>query len=176
MTGSFTHVAFLRGMNLGKRRITNVELVAAFRAIGYPDAVAYQASGNVMLDAGDAPDPAGVIAEGLGRELGYPVPTFLRSAEAVRCLADAQPFPPAEEMRGKLQVTFLAGAPDPAAIEAAEAFDTPVDRIRVIGTEWFWWPAGGISESELDVAALEKLLGQGTTRTQATLQRIAKKL
>ncbi|MEM9304618.1 MAG: DUF1697 domain-containing protein [Pseudomonadota bacterium] len=169
----FTHVAFLRGMNLGRRRITNPELVAAFDAIGIPGAVAFQASGNVLFSSGMGGEQ---IASGLGPELGYPVPTFVRTAEDVRTLAAIEPFGPAVEPRGKLQVTLLAEAPGADAIAAAEALDGGEDRVRVIGREWFWWPSGGVSESDLDVRAIEAALGTGTTRTQATLQRIAKKL
>jgi uncharacterized protein (DUF1697 family) len=173
---TFSHVAFLRGMNLGRRRITNPELVAAFEAIGFAGAVAFQASGNVLFDADARNDVAARIASGLERELGYPVPTFLRTADQVRRLAAAEPFPATGETRGKLQVTMLATVPDQAAIASAEALDTRADRIRVIGAEWFWWPIGGVSDSRLDLRALERALGAGTTRTQTTLQRISGRL
>lgn len=42
-------VAFLRGMNLGGRRLTNDELRAAVTACGCDDVETYQASGNVVL-------------------------------------------------------------------------------------------------------------------------------
>ena len=169
----FTHVAFLRGMNLGRRRITNPELVTAFAAIGVPDAVAFQASGNVLFSATRGEEQ---IAAGLERELGYPVPTFIRSADDVRRLAAIEPFGQADAPRGKLQITLLASIAAPDVIAAAEAHDSAEDRIRVVGREWYWWPSGGVSESDLDVRAIEAALGIGTTRTQATLQRIAKKL
>ena len=48
------YVAFLRGMNLGRRRIKNPELCAAFEDIGFKNVAAYLASGNVIFDADDA--------------------------------------------------------------------------------------------------------------------------
>ena len=43
------YVAFLRGMNLGRRRIKNPELCAAFEDIGFTNVAAYLASGNREL-------------------------------------------------------------------------------------------------------------------------------
>ena len=61
------YVAFLRGMNLGRRRVKNPELCAAFEDIGFTNVSAFLASGNVIFDAED-PDPSAVsrsIEDGL---------------------------------------------------------------------------------------------------------------
>ena len=42
-------VAFLRGMNLGGRRIKNEQLRAEFEALGYADVGTFRASGNVLF-------------------------------------------------------------------------------------------------------------------------------
>ena len=74
------YVAFLRGMNLGRRRIKNPELCAVFEDIGFTNVAAYLASGNVIFDAEDAEADAVAVAIecGLRDSLGYEVPTFLR--------------------------------------------------------------------------------------------------
>ncbi|MBL4684411.1 MAG: DUF1697 domain-containing protein [Nannocystaceae bacterium] len=46
-----THVAFLGGMNLGKRRITNVELYGCFEQLRLTDVGAFLARGNVVFSA-----------------------------------------------------------------------------------------------------------------------------
>jgi uncharacterized protein (DUF1697 family) len=43
------YVAFLRGMNLGKRRIENDELRAQFEAMGLAEVATFRASGNVIF-------------------------------------------------------------------------------------------------------------------------------
>ena len=53
------YVAFLRGMNLGRRRIKNPELCAAFEGIGFTNVSAFLASGNVIFDT-DESDSAAV--------------------------------------------------------------------------------------------------------------------
>ena len=46
--------AFLRGMNLGNRRITNADLRAEFERLGFDSVATFQAAGNVVFEAGDA--------------------------------------------------------------------------------------------------------------------------
>ncbi|MEO0605337.1 MAG: DUF1697 domain-containing protein [Myxococcota bacterium] len=171
-------MAFLRGMNLGRRRITNEALVAAVESLGFGEVSAYQASGNVLFDSGGRPDLEATLSEGLTESLGYDVRAYVRSAAEVASLAEATPFTEDElrGTRGKVQVTMLADVPDAARGTQAEALSTKTDRIRVSGAHWFWLPTGGISDSPLDFAAVERVLGIGTTRTHGTVQRIAKKL
>lgn len=174
-----THAAFLRGMNLGNRRITNDELCGHFEALGFGDVTAFLASGNVVFAAGDA-DPerlARRIEEGLRAALDYPVPTFLRTADEVRAMADHEPFPAGtvESSDGKLQVALLATAPSPADRDAALAHATDDDRLALAERELYWLPAGPMSQSELDLRAIEKRLGAMTMRTARTIERLAAK-
>jgi len=170
-------VALLRGINLGRRRVKNPELVAAARGPELASVQAYQASGNLLLRAEAAPS-ADALAQRLEAGLGFEVKVFLRSAAELREAAEASPFAAQQVSRskGKPQVTFLAAPPSAAAVAEAEALSTPHDQLRVVGRQWHWLPAAGISGTELDVAAVERLLGVGTTRTLGTVQRIVKKL
>jgi uncharacterized protein (DUF1697 family) len=52
MTGRY--VAFLRGMNLGHRRITNAELCACLTSTGFAEVEAFLASGNLIFRAPSA--------------------------------------------------------------------------------------------------------------------------
>ncbi|MHC4925531.1 MAG: DUF1697 domain-containing protein, partial [Planctomycetota bacterium] len=108
------HVAFLRGMNLGGRRLTNEELCEAFRDLGFEEVTAVLTSGNVIFRSESAPTEELIerLQTGLREALGYEVPVFLRTAEEVATIAAARPF---EEERGaaggKLQVSLLADRP-----------------------------------------------------------------
>ncbi|MDH5672530.1 MAG: DUF1697 domain-containing protein [Myxococcales bacterium] len=173
------YVAFLRGMNLGKRRIKNPELCACFEALGYREVSAFLASGNVLFDCDQG--AAGLeraIEGGLEARLGYPVPTFVRSASEVATIAARDPFDAATRKRlgGKHQIAMLNAAPNAKARKAALALATPDDALASIGKELHWLPAGGTSDSELQIKELEKLLGGLTIRTQRTLERLADKL
>ena len=173
------HVAFLRGMNLGGRRITNDDLCAAFESLGYGSPWAFLASGNVVFESSARSQTklARDVAKGLERELGYAVPTFLRTADEVRALGDARPFEDERGARGgKLQIALLETAAAARAKKTVHALSTDEDQLLVEGRELFWLPAGGLSESDLDFKAIDEALGPMTVRTQGTFARLAKKL
>jgi len=173
-----SHVAFLRGMNLGGRRIANDDLRAAFEALGFTGVEAFRASGNVVFDGpGDigGPEISARIEAGLAEGLGYEVPVFLRSCRQVAAIAGREPFGSreAEASAGKLQVALLPDAPGKLVREEALGMSTDEDRLAIQGSELFWLPSGGISESDLDLKALESELGPWTMRTMGTIEQIA---
>lgn len=169
-------VAFLRGMNLGGRRLTNDELVTAVRACGCDDVAAYQASGNVVCnDDRGAPELAGALEQGLADELGYPVPVFVRAAEEVRAIAHATPFT-ADQLapRGTPQVVFLQQPPSRDALEEVERLVPPDDVLVAVGRELHWLPAAGVGRSTMDFRRLDEVTGGTTVRTHGTVQRLAR--
>jgi uncharacterized protein (DUF1697 family) len=173
------YVAFLRGMNLGKRRIKNDELRAEFEALGFEDVATFRASGNVIFGAKRRGEAALTkkIEAGLGEALGYEVPVFLRGCTEVAAIAAQAPFAAkaVEKSKGKLQVTMLARKPTAAARKKVLALATEEDGLAIAGRELFWLPSGGTLESELDLKALEKALGMGTQRAMGTIEQIAAK-
>lgn len=174
------YVAFLRGMNLGNRRIKNPELVAHFEAMQLEEVATFRASGNVVFV-----DPAGEaesklqkrIEAELGRRLGYDVAVFLRSAEEVAAIAAREPFPDKAiaASKGKPQVDLLGRKPNAKAVKEALALAGDDDLMVVEGRELHWLPAVGLSETEVDMKALDAALGKGTMRTAGTIAQIAAK-
>ncbi|MHC4472398.1 MAG: DUF1697 domain-containing protein, partial [Planctomycetota bacterium] len=163
------YVAFLRGMNTGGHRIKNDDLCACFEQLGFRDVSAFLASGNVVFDAArdDATEAAEHIEKGLRSALGYEVPTFLRTADEVRAIAGHEPFD--EELvksAGKLQVALLPREPAKSARRKVLAFATEDDRLAIRGRELYWLPRGGMLDSDLDLARIERTLGPWTVRTK----------
>jgi uncharacterized protein (DUF1697 family) len=174
------YAAFLRGMNLGRRRIANAELRTRVEALGFADVAVFRASGNVVLAAGDgakADAVARLLEQGLEEALGYAVPIFLRSAAQVRAIAAAEPFPPraVAASKGKVQVALLTAPPRAGDRRRALAHATDADRLAIDGAELYWLPSGGISESRLDLAAVFAPLGPSTMRTKGTIDQLAAK-
>jgi uncharacterized protein (DUF1697 family) len=174
------YVAFLRGMNLGNRRIKNPELSAEFERLELLEVATFRASGNVVFGAeGKASEQQLTerIEAGLRDGLGYEVPVYLRSVAEVAAIAAREPFAANEiaSSTGKLQVTMLRKAPSAAARKRALALSTDEDRLAIDGRELYWLPSGGISESELDLRGIEAALGPGTQRTIGTIEQIAAK-
>ena len=170
--------AFLRGMNLGNRRITNADLRAQFERLGYASVATFQAAGNVVFEAGEASEGelVATIEQGLEEGLGYAVPTLLRSEEELRAIAAAEPFRAADlAAAGKLQVLLLAEAPKAAARKAVLAQASLEDRLAFGPRELFWLPRGRSTDSDLDLRAIEKQLPPGTMRTHGTIERLVAK-
>jgi uncharacterized protein (DUF1697 family) len=174
------YAAFLRGMNLGGRRIVNDDLRAHVAAIGFEDVATFRASGNVIFTA-PGREPAQQVADRLeaelGRALGYDVPVFLRTDEQVRGMAAHEPFAAdlVAASKGKLQVSLLLAKPSAAARKQALALATDEDRLAIRDAELYWLPSGGLLDSALDLKAIAKLLGATTTRTKGTIDLIAAK-
>ncbi len=173
------YVAFLRGMNLGGRRITNDDLRLHFEVLGCEDVATFRASGNVIfaVDGESSAKLTGRIEGGLADALGYEVPVFLRSADELLAIAAHEPFAAKDiaACEGKLQIALLATKPAAAKKKAALAFSTEADRLAVEGRELYWLPQGRMSDSELDLKALAAILGSMTIRTEGTIDQIAAK-
>ena len=104
-------LAFLRGINLGKRRVTMRVLVDAITALGFTAVSTHLASGNVVFThaRASARSLEGRFEKGLEEALGYPVDTHVRSEDEVRdlCLQAPVAEGPAALARGSLYVVFF---------------------------------------------------------------------
>lgn len=169
-------IAFLRGMNLGNRRLSNEELVGAFARGGFPGAEAYQASGNVVFRDERSRDVlVATLEEGLEHELGFAVPVFLRSADEVRDLAESAPFSEEEfaASRGKRHVVLLRRTPPTEVIDEIMEIVPPGDVLVPAGRELHWLPGAGLSDSDMDLRRIDRLTGGTTIRTHGTLRRLS---
>ncbi len=173
------YAAFLRGMNLGGRRITNKDLAAAVSDLGFERVATFRASGNVIFAAGSGTEAAVAerLEKGLSESLGYEVPVFLRGAAEVRAIAASEPFSASEvtAAKGKLQVALLRKRAGAKGRREALALGTDEDRLAIEGRELYWLPSGGISDSDLDLDALAAALGPMTVRTMGTIEQVAAK-
>lgn len=174
------YVAFLRGMNLGGRRIKNDELKREFEQLGMDGVSCFRASGNVIFATGEKGEEKlkRRIEAGLGEALGYKVPVFLRSAAELHAVSTQEPFDSAlvKASKGKLQVAFLPSKPKAKARKQALAPAGDEDRLAIDGRELYWLPSGGISDSTLDLKTIEAAVGPWTMRTKGTVDQIAAKL
>lgn len=165
-------VVFLRGMNLGKRRVANDELIALFTDAGHQEVSAYQASGNVILGADDRADPA-QISRVLETSLGYDVPVFVRTVDELDVIASTSPVKGMVGSEGgKPQVVFLGQEND---VDLRTVFpDGHV--VHLIGAELHWLPPTGLNELGHLQTKMDGAFGPTTTRTLGTVERLAKRL
>jgi uncharacterized protein (DUF1697 family) len=164
------YAAFLRGINVGGTRIAKDDLCAPFTALGFEDVTTFRASGNVIFEAPreSATALATKIEKSLAGDLGFTkATTFIRTASEMRALAADDPFP--REPDQKLHVLFCLKKPPASVLELA----TGSDHLKIGKKELYWAPDGRMLDSELDLKAVEKLIGPNTARTKGTVDEIA---
>jgi len=172
------YVAFLRGMNLGKRRVTNPELERAFTALGLERVATFIASGNVIFDS-KASEATLVkkLEPHLQKTFGYPVPTFLRTMDHLAEVATVRPFAAGRHKSAKnFIVGFLPEPLTPAQKKIVLALTGPKDDFHVEGREIYWLIQTMQSESEAFRVPIDKRLGtMSTWRNINTVDRILAK-
>lgn len=134
------YVAFLRGINLGKRRPPMTQLKALFEEMGFGDVATFIASGNVIFSSAmrDTQKLETQISRHLEKALGYEVKAFVRRGEDVVSIGNTQPFDAAIESGATVHVCFLHGPLTRPTARALEELRTPHDEFRVIGREYYW--------------------------------------
>ena len=170
-------VAFLRAVNLGRRRVSMALLKDTLVDLGYDDVATYVNSGNAAFTAsGRRADLERVIAAELEKVFGFEVTTFVRSVAELRKVLAAKPF--------KLDdgdthfVTFLKEAPSSAQTKALEALSGDFDTLVVAGRDVHWRMRGKSSDSPLTKRDWEKVLGKNssTSRNTTMLRKLLAKL
>lgn len=172
-------VAFLGGINVGGHRVAMGDLRTQVEELGLTDVWTYIASGNVVFDC-PARQVARVderIASRLGERLGFAVPTFVRTAENVRRLADAEPFGEPPGADDKTYVAFLSKKLTKPTLGRIAEIAADDDRWEADGLELWWRRPAGVAGSALMTPALNKAVGAPfTVRGHPTVQKLAAKL
>lgn len=173
------YAAFLRGVNLaGHRKTSSKELVACLEGLGFEEVATFRASGNVVFGTAGNDSRAAIgrrLEKGLEVAFGFEVPVFLRTDRQVRAIAAHKPFDARalKVSKGKLQVALLQKSLPPAKRKATLAMETADDRLAIKGSELYWLPKGGVSDTDLNLKTLEKATGTWTMRTMGTIEQIA---
>lgn len=168
--------AFLRAINVGRRRLTMERLRALAEELGFDGVETFIASGNFVFEAKEK-NPAKLerrIEKHLRDALGYDVDTFVRTRAELAAIAAARPF--GAQSAGPVYVGFLATEPVRDAVASLAAFRSEIDDFRVVGREVYWLSRDGMGQSAFSGAKLERLLGMPTTlRNLNTVDRLLAK-
>jgi uncharacterized protein (DUF1697 family) len=173
-----TYIAFLRGINLGKRQVKSDQLKSIFARLGFENIRTVIASGNVIFGAKekDAGKLTQKIEKGLKDNLGFDVMVFLRSEAELEKILDDNPFKDAET--GKTYINFLSDVPDKSAVKEIEARTSATEIFRFNGREMYMLFHVLMSESVFfKKNDYEKVLGVlATNRNLNTVVKIAAKM
>ena len=171
-------IAFLRAVNLGRRRVPMARLRAVVGDTFGTDAVrTYVNSGNVVFDASGARgDIERRIEPVLEREFGFEVTTFVRSEAQLRRIVDEKPFRLASG--DTYFVTFMKSSATGTRRRALEDLSNDFDTLVVHGSEVHWRMRGKSTDTKVPKRAWEKVLGAdaSTSRNMTMLRKLAASL
>ena len=86
------YVAFLRAVNLGRRRVAMATACTLLTGLGLGEVSSYVNSGNLLFTAtGSAGTHEAAIRTALENEFGFEITTFVRTAAQVRALVERAP-------------------------------------------------------------------------------------
>lgn len=171
------YIAFLRGINLGKRRVQMSRLKSLFEELGFREVATFIASGNVLFStrAADVGRLETRIAGHLKTSLGYPVDTFIRTGEQVAAIARSKPFPEDGREGITIHVGFWQQDVAPDFARQLTAVRTDVDEFRVEAREFYWLCRVRTSDSKVWTQPEIKALKFQTTtlRNMTSIRKLA---
>ena len=172
-----TRIAFLRAVNVGKRRVTSDQLRAVCEDLGYADVGTYINSGNAHFETtGSRASIEQAMGEALEKELGFECTTFVRTLTELKRALSAKPFDVADG--DTYFITFLKDPPTAAQKSALEGLSGDIDTLVVLGRDVHWRMHGTSMESALTKRHWEKILGplSSTSRNTTMLTKLAARL
>jgi uncharacterized protein (DUF1697 family) len=170
-----THVAFLRGLNVGGNNVLPMkQLAALFTELGCRAVSTYIQSGNVLFQA--APSLAkklpALAAKRILDEAGCKSPVVVRTLAELERVAAENPFLPKRPPEA-LHVYFLADLPAPAAVATLDPKRSAPDEFIVRGAEIYLHVPNGMGRTKLSNAWFDsKLATVGTARNWRTITTI----
>lgn len=178
MTGRLA--AFLRGINLGKRRVKSARLREPFEAMGLAGVATFLASGNVVFEDPESPSGPALerkIEARLEAALGFPADTFVRSLAGLADLVGLELLADARDEGFRPHVILTKEEPDAGVRRALAALEGPEDRFRVAGRDAVWLRRGRLSDSSISNRDLEAAFSGSaiTMRNLNTIERMVEK-
>lgn len=161
-----TYIAFLRAVNVGGRYVKMADLRDALSQAGFGDVQTHIQTGNVLVRS--ARRTAGTVEVEISRVLtahcGFSVPAVVRTPAELRAtLAAVDAVPPMIDGDSKRYVAFADGPVPAQAAAVLNAWDTPGERVRVLGSEVLGELGIGFHRTSLTITRLERLTGRTTT-------------
>jgi uncharacterized protein (DUF1697 family) len=181
-----THVALLRGINLGgKNKVAMTELRALVAGLGHTDVSTYIQSGNVLFTAPAEADPAATaraLAEAISATLGVTSPVVVVPRDELAEIHTANPFPDEPDPR-RVHAVFLSEPPGTelaarlgAARTQAAAKGDPSAAVTSGRTIYLHTPAGygnsDLAATVVRVVSSPKAGLTGTARNWATVTKL----
>jgi uncharacterized protein (DUF1697 family) len=164
MTFMPTHVALLRGINLGGRnRVAMADLRAVVGELGHTDVSTYIQSGNVLFTAplgADIATLAQAMTAAIAGKLGVTAPVVVVTRDELARIVDENPFPH-EPVLKRVHAVVLSQPPGPELMGKLDAAVTQAaasgarDLVRVAGRALYLHTPEGYGNSDLAQVVLK---------------------
>jgi uncharacterized protein (DUF1697 family) len=181
-----THVALLRGINLGgKNKVAMADLRALVAGLGHTDVSTYIQSGNVLFTApadAERGETARAITEAITATLGVTAPVVVVTREELAQILADNPFPDEPDPR-RVHAVVLSEPPWPElavkldAARAKSAAAGGTDEVVAVGRTLYLHTPDGygrsvLAEALLRVVSSPKSGATGTARNWATMTKL----
>jgi uncharacterized protein (DUF1697 family) len=180
-----THVALLRGINLGSRnRVAMPALRELVSSLGHSEVRTYIQSGNVLFTSGERDEQAlaETIERAIARELGVSCRVIVASRKRLAQLARDNPYPQ-ERNQKAVHAIFFSEEPGGEfrdrlkALQRRFADEGSRDSARLVGRTLFLHTPDGYGRSKLAAALIredgsESPRATGTARNWATVTKL----
>ena len=171
-----TYIAFLRAINIGKRKFAKAAIVAACEAAGCTDVETYINTGNVRVTTPlrSRAKVEAALEEAFAAEAGFEVPTIVLTPSELRdTAADAVEL--GEGHGGRYYVSLLKQKPPAAAVAELDGAGTAGERAVVRGRGAHLLLGKDYHSAKLTNAVVEKHLGVATNRNLNVIRTLAEK-
>ncbi|HIE91702.1 MAG TPA: DUF1697 domain-containing protein [Acidobacteria bacterium] len=165
-SGSGTHVALLRAINVGGRnRLPMARLVGMFDEVGCQRVRTYIQSGNVVFDASPAlaSRVASLVSSLIAVQMELKVPTVTRTAAELERIVSPNPFVDTDADTAIVHVGFLANAPTPTQIATLDPERSPPDECVVHGRELYLHCPNGVARTKFTTTYLDRVFDTTVT-------------
>ena len=171
------HIALLRAVNVGGRKVLKDDLLGLAKDLGFDDAKTLLASGNLVLwgkaEADDGLEER--LEDGLEARMGLRTEFMVRTPAELKAVIDGNPFADqARERPNHLLVNFLKAPIPPADLAVLQGAITGGEQVHARARELYIDFRDGIGDSTLDRDWKKtRRAPVGTTRNWNTVLKLA---
>lgn len=171
-----TFIALLRGINVsGRNKVPMAELRSLCGDLGWENVQTYIQSGNLVFQAKSTPAKLEIQLErAIERKFSLTISIIVRAAAAWPGYVRDNPYPDASQSEpNRVMLALAKSAPKADAAEKLQERAMNGERIVQVGDALWLHFVGGIADSKLSPALLDRLVGSPvTTRNWNTVLKL----